>query len=111
MSFLQAYIRWLFINNILTNLKKMLENRIELLSQLLGKYDIEHINEKYKEKELMHAIKSLERAKYSEQMSKRIIAEAKRKKISKSKIAYIQSLISSSENFAEDLYIEKLIPK
>ena len=41
-------------------------------------------------------------------MSKRIIAEAKRKKISKSKRAYIQSLISSSENFAEDLYIEKI---
>jgi len=71
----------------------MLEEKIEFLSNLLNKYDIEYINSKYRAIEFGYTLESIKKAKYSDQMKKRILAEAKRKSISKSRKEYIQSLI------------------
>jgi hypothetical protein len=86
----------------------MLEKRIDFLSGLLSNYDIEYLDKKYREIELRHTQESFQKARYSDTMKKRMLAEAKRKNISKSKKLYIQSLISRNENFDPSLYQDKI---
>lgn len=85
-----------------------IENRIKFLSNLLNKYDINYINTKYKEIELGYAQENLNNIPHSEQMRKRVIAEAKRKSISKNRREYIQSLIDKNNNYQESLYSEEI---
>ena len=79
-----------------------LETRIKKLTTILNKYEVEDLNQKYKEAELNMVISNFTKypeVRYSENMKKRMINEAKRKKISKSKMDYIQFLIDKNNHF------------
>ena len=84
-----------------------LEKRIQKLSKIVSSHSIKDINKLYKEEEVnsvMDHLKKFPHVKYSEQMLKRIIREAKAKRISPGRCKYIQFLIDKNNEFDFEKY-------
>lgn len=81
------------------------EDRISYLGQLINKNTVEEINAIYKAAEVEKMTNYFTKhpdVKYSEEMKKRMIREAKSKKISKSRMDFIQSLIDLNNDYEKE---------
>ena len=81
-----------------------LEERIKKLDGLLRKYTVSDIEKLYKEEEVEHLKNHLSKypeVKYSEKMLKKMYREARAKKLSKGRKAYLEYLINKNLNYDE----------
>jgi len=86
-----------------------IQNRIDRLLELLQKYSVEEINELYRQKEVELEIKSFSQnptVKWSEKIKKRMIQQAKKKRISPSRQVYLKDLIKNTLEFKYQTYID-----
>lgn len=84
-----------------------LKKRIQKLSKIVSSHSIKAINKLYKEEEVnyvMNHLKKYPHVKYSEQMLKRTIREAKAKRISPGRCKYVQFLIDKNNEFDFEKY-------
>ena len=82
-----------------------LEERIKKLDGLLRKYTVSDIEKLYKEEEVEHLKNHLSKypeVKYSEKMLKKMYREARGKKLSKGRKAYLEFLINKNLNYDEE---------
>ena len=80
-----------------------LESRIKKLSNIIFNTEFEEIKQIYKDEELNYVLINFEKypeVRYSDSMKKRIINEAKRKRISKTRLDYIQTLVKMNAEFS-----------
>ena len=85
-----------------------LDIRFDQISAILNRNDSKSINTLFREIEMNHTIKSFTEypdVKYSANMQKRMIQEAKRKNISKGRRELIDSMVNSINDFSVNEYL------
>jgi len=92
--------------------KNKIRNRIDTLLTLLKKYSIEELNDLYRAKEVELEINSFSQkktVKWSDKLKKKMIQQAKKKRIFPSKQKYLKGLLKEIEEFDYQVYIEEAI--
>ncbi len=90
----------------------ILEDRIEYLVALLNKYTVEDVNQLYREKEVQFELEYFEKyphVKWASPLKKRMIQEAKRKKISDGRKKYLAQLIEQINSYDKKNHLEMAI--
>ncbi|PHN02570.1 hypothetical protein [Flavilitoribacter nigricans] len=87
-----------------------LEERIEYLKGIVSKYTVDEIEKLYREEEVQNLKDHLAKhpdVKYSDSMMKKMIRQAKSKRISPGRKNYLERLIQNTSKFNYALHIEK----
>jgi hypothetical protein len=81
--------------------------RLSYLENIMNKYGIDEIEKLYKDNEVKHVINSFEKAKYSEPLKKKLIAKAKKEKITLAQKVYFNQILQNLCVLKEEAFLEE----